>query len=89
MNNNVSLEESYEQSKERQHLSVDEVNNLIHTSEWEVVDYDERSGYAYVTLRKPLPKSNVVFPALSDEEVREMFMDEWEKRYDLVEDDDI
>jgi hypothetical protein len=29
-----------------------------------------------------------VIPALSDEEVREMFMDEWENKYDLVEEDE-
>lgn len=31
---------------------------------------------------------NEVVPALSDEEVREMFMDEWENKYDLVEEDE-
>ena len=30
-----------------------------------------------------------ITPALSDEEVKEMFMDEWEKTYDLVEEDEI
>ena len=30
-----------------------------------------------------------VVPALSDEEVRDMFMDEWEKKYDLVEEDEV
>jgi hypothetical protein len=28
-----------------------------------------------------------IYPALSDEEVREMFMDEWEKSYELVDDE--
>lgn len=31
---------------------------------------------------------NEITPALSDEEVREMFMDEWERKFDLVEDED-
>jgi hypothetical protein len=83
MLNNVSLEESYEQRKERQHWNVDEANYLIHTSAWSVVDYDERDGYAYVTMRKPLPKSDVVSPALSDEEVMGMAQDEHERKLDM------
>lgn len=31
---------------------------------------------------------NDVVPALSDEEVKEMFMDEWERRFDLVEEEE-
>jgi hypothetical protein len=30
---------------------------------------------------------NVITPALSDEEVKEMFMDEWERKFDLVEEE--
>ncbi len=32
--------------------------------------------------------SEPITPALSDEEVREMFMDEWERKYDLVEEEE-
>lgn len=34
------------------------------------------------------PINNEITPALSDEEVREMFMDEWEKKFEMVEDDE-
>ena len=30
----------------------------------------------------------VITPSLSDEEINEMFMDEWERKFDMVEDDD-
>lgn len=34
-------------------------------------------------------KQEPIVPALSDEEVREMFMDEWERKFDLTEEDDV
>ena len=44
--------------------------------------YDEPFDNPMVT------EPDEVIPALSDEEVREMFMDEWENKYDLVEEDE-
>jgi hypothetical protein len=39
---------------------------------------------------EPIPEVQPeVYPALSDEEVKEMFMDEWERKFDMVEEEEI
>ena len=40
------------------------------------------------SIAQSIPQ-DVITPALSDEEVREMFMDEWERRFDMVEDEEL
>ena len=39
-------------------------------------------------IAKSVEEPPAVVPALSDEEVRDMFMDEWERKYELVEEDE-
>ena len=50
-------QESFEKSQKRRIESKDEVNNLIHTSEW-VIDeyegYDEKDGWMFITLVKKI-----------------------------------
>ena len=50
-------QESFKKSQKRQVESKDEVNNLIHTSEW-VIDeyegYDEKDGWMFITLVKKI-----------------------------------
>jgi hypothetical protein len=50
-------QESFKKSQKRQVESKDEVNNLIHTSEW-VIDeyegYDEKEGWMFITLVKKI-----------------------------------
>lgn len=46
------MEETFEEAMKRRYEGIDEVNNLIHTSEWEFNDYDEKDGYIFVTVCK-------------------------------------
>ena len=54
----------------------------------DMIEMDQKLGLYDPPYDKPLIKKEEITPALSDEEVREMFMDEWERKFDLVEDDD-
>lgn len=49
--------ESFEKLQKRQIKSIDEVNKLIHTSDW-VIDehegYDEKDGWMFITLVKEI-----------------------------------
>lgn len=51
-------EETFEQKRQRKYNNIDEVNNLIHTSEWEVdlSEYDEKDGYILMTIFKKIDK---------------------------------
>jgi hypothetical protein len=66
----------------------------------EMVKLDEELGLYDEPFDNPLIKENIydvdksneqslIVPALSDEEVREMFMNEWERKYDYEEDEEI
>jgi hypothetical protein len=48
------MEETFEELMKRKHENIDEVNSLIHTSEWQVdnCEYDEKDGYVLITLYK-------------------------------------
>jgi hypothetical protein len=46
------MEETFEEIMQRKNENKDEVNNLIHTSEWEISDYDEMDGYIFITICK-------------------------------------
>jgi hypothetical protein len=50
------MEETFEQTMQRQYSNIDEVKDLIIGSEWEVdnCEYDERDGYVLVTIYKKL-----------------------------------
>ncbi len=48
------MEETFEDIIKRQNENKDEVNNLIHTSDWEIDEYDEYDGFIYVTIRKEI-----------------------------------
>jgi hypothetical protein len=39
--------------QQRMDFNMDEVNYLIHTSEWTTVEYFETDNYSYITIRKP------------------------------------
>jgi hypothetical protein len=54
----------------------------------EMMRLDQELGLYDPPHDTPQVKEEIT-PALSDEEVKEMFMDEWEKTYNLVEDDEI
>ena len=54
----------------------------------EMMRLDQELGLYDPPHDTPQVKEEIT-PALSDEEVKEMFMDEWEKTYDLVEEDEI
>ncbi len=54
----------------------------------EIMQMDQELGLYDPPHDTPQVKEEIT-PALSDEEVKEMFMDEWEKTYDLVEEDEI
>jgi hypothetical protein len=54
----------------------------------EMMRLDQELGLYNPPHDTPQVKEEIT-PALSDEEVKEMFMDEWEKTYDLVEEDEI
>ena len=54
----------------------------------DMMEMDQKLGLYDPPYDNPLIKKEEITPALSDEEVREMFMDEWERKFDLVEDDD-
>lgn len=50
-----NLSESFEELKARREKNIDEINNLIHTSDWEIdgsEGYDEKDGKIYITLVK-------------------------------------
>lgn len=51
----------------------------------EIMQKDEELGLYETPLIEEENKE--VFPAMSDEEVREMFMDEWERKFEMVEDE--
>lgn len=53
----------------------------------EMMRNDQELGLYDEPFDNPTINKEVV-PALSDEEVKEMFMDEWERKFDLVEDED-
>ena len=54
------MNETFEELMKRKHDNIDEVNALIHTSEWEIdySEYDEKDGYAIVVLYKKLEKKD-------------------------------
>jgi hypothetical protein len=54
----------------------------------EIMQMDQELGLYDPPHDTPQVKEEIT-PALSDEKVKEMFMDEWEKTYDLVEEDEI
>jgi hypothetical protein len=55
----------------------------------DMMQQDQELGLYDEPFDNPMVEEpNEVVPALSDEEVREMFMDEWENKYDLVEEDE-
>lgn len=70
----------YPTQEERKQILIDMMQGDqelgLYDSYWEGVSNEEP------------PINNEITPALSDEEVREMFMDEWEKKYDLVEEEE-
>ena len=45
-------EETFEEIQKRKKENKDEVNHLIHTSDWEIDDYDEMDGYIFITICK-------------------------------------
>ena len=51
----------------------------------DIMETDQELGLYDPPYDNPLIKEKEITPALSDEEVREMFMDEWERKFDLVE----
>ena len=51
----------------------------------DMIEMDQKLGLYDPPYDNPLIKQEEITPALSDEEVREMFMDEWERKFDLVE----
>ncbi len=53
----------------------------------EIMKLDQESGLYDLPYDNPLVKEEVT-PALSDEEVREMFMDEWERKFDMVDEEE-
>lgn len=53
----------------------------------ELMTLDQESGLYDPPYDQPLVKEEVT-PALSDEEVREMFMDEWERKFDMVDEEE-
>lgn len=53
----------------------------------EIMKLDQESGLYDPPYDSPLVKDEVT-PALSDEEVREMFMDEWERKFDMVDEEE-
>lgn len=71
----------YPTQEERKQILVDMMQRDeelgLYDSYWEGVSNEEP------------PTNNEITPALSDEEVREMFMDEWERKFDLVEEEPI
>jgi len=50
------MNETFEESMKRKHELIDEVNDLIDTSEWKIdySEYDEQNGYAIIVLFKKL-----------------------------------
>lgn len=54
----------------------------------DMMQQDQELGLYDEPLNNPTIEENEVVPALSDEEVREMFMDEWERKFENVEDDE-
>jgi hypothetical protein len=54
------MNETIEESMKRKYGNIDEVNALIHTSEWEIdySEYDEKEGYVIVVLYKKLEKKD-------------------------------
>jgi len=53
----------------------------------EMMEKDQELGLYDPPYDNPLIKSEIT-PALSDEEVKEMFMDEWERKFDMVEEEE-
>ena len=55
------MNETFEESMKRKHELIDEVNDLIDTSEWKIdySEYDEQNGYAIIVLFKKLNQLNV------------------------------
>ena len=53
----------------------------------ELMKLDQELGLYDEPFDNPMIKEEVV-PALSDEEVKEMFMDEWERKFNMVEDEE-
>jgi len=53
----------------------------------ENMEYDEEYNRTVYPSREEL-KQEPITPAISDEKVREMFMDEWERKFELVEEDE-
>jgi hypothetical protein len=53
----------------------------------EIMKLDQEDGLYDEPYDNPLVKSEVI-PALSDEEVKEMFMDEWERKFDMVDEEE-
>ncbi len=53
----------------------------------ELMRLDQELGLYDAPYDNPLVKDEVT-PALSDEEVREMFMDEWERKFDMVDEEE-
>lgn len=54
----------------------------------EMMRLDEELGLYDEPFDNPLIKTEVI-PALSDEEVREMFINEWERKFEDIEDEDL
>lgn len=74
--------------KEEWALNDDEIKKRIERQQLlvEMMQKDQELGLYDEPFDNPLVKKEVV-PALSDEEVHEMFMDEYERKFDMVEDD--
>jgi hypothetical protein len=48
------MNETFEETMKRKYENIDEVKNLIHTSEWQVdnCEYDEKDGFILITVYK-------------------------------------
>lgn len=55
----------------------------------DMMQQDQDLGLYDEPLNNPTIEENEVVPALSDEEVREMFMDEWERKFEMVEEEEV
>lgn len=73
---------------------VEESKNIIENSNLDEVLKQYEEDWGGLSNEELIGDDELPFnpepitPALSDEEVREMFMDEWEKKYDLVEEEE-
>jgi hypothetical protein len=85
-----SLKRSFEHLK---NVIVSSNPNLWYAMMMEALGHFENEFNQYLESKEPLVKEHITeptiefIPALGDDEVREMVLDEWERKSDLVEDE--